>query len=75
MRIALLILVTALISWAPADAESGRSAGIVTALQGTATVTSASLNTPQLLKFRDDVMLQDRIVGRRTRGRHPAARS
>src|SRR5262245_47607325 len=62
VRTALLILVTALMSWGPADAEGGRRAGIVTALQGTATVTRASLSTPQLLKFRDDVMLQDRIA-------------
>jgi FecR protein len=62
LRTALLILVTALMSWAPADAESGRRAGIVTALQGTATVTRASLSTPRVLKFRDDVMLQDRIA-------------
>jgi len=62
VRTALLIVVTALISWAPADAESGARAGIVTALQGTATVTRASLSTPRRLKFRDDVMLQDRIA-------------
>jgi FecR protein len=61
-RTALLVLVAALIAWAPADAESGRRAGIVTAVQGTATVTRASLGTPRMLKFRDDVMLQDRIA-------------
>src|SRR5262245_35484677 len=62
VRAALLVLVAALMSGVPADAESGGPAGIVTALQGTATVTRASLGTPRPLKFRDDVMLQDRIA-------------
>jgi hypothetical protein len=62
VRTALLVLVAALIARGPADAENGRRAGIVTALQGTVTVTRASLGTPRVLKFRDDVMLQDRIA-------------
>jgi len=35
---------------------------VVTTLQGTATVTRASLSQPQPLKFRDDVFVQDRVV-------------
>jgi FecR protein len=62
VRTALLVLVAALIARGPADAENGRRAGIVTSLQGTVTVTRASLGTPRVLKFRDDVMLQDRIA-------------
>jgi FecR-like protein len=62
VRTALLVLVAALIAWGPADAENGRRADIATALQGTVTVTRASLGTPRVLKFRDDVMLQDRIA-------------
>jgi hypothetical protein len=52
----------ALVPCAPAWAETARPAGVVTALSGTATVTRASLGTPRALKFRDEVMLQDRIV-------------
>jgi hypothetical protein len=52
----------AVVAWAPAWAESVRPAGVVTALSGTATVTRASVGAPRALKFRDEVMLQDRIV-------------
>jgi hypothetical protein len=62
VRMTLLTLVAALIAWAPADAENGRRAGIVTGVHGTATVTRASLGAPRALQFRDDVMLQDRIA-------------
>jgi len=37
-------------------------AGVVTTLQGTATVTRAALAQPLPLKFRDDVFVQDRVV-------------
>jgi hypothetical protein len=37
-------------------------AGVVTTLQGTATVTRAALTQPLPLKFRDDVFVQDRVV-------------
>src|SRR5262245_31778450 len=37
-------------------------AGVVTTLQGTATVTRAALSQPLPLKFRDDVFVQDRVV-------------
>lgn len=60
LRTALVALAAAVL-WAPADADTGRRAGIVTALHGTATLSRASL-TPRALKFRDDVMLQDRIA-------------
>jgi hypothetical protein len=62
MRTVVVALVAALVGWAPADAEPGRRAGIVTALHGTATVSRVGLTTPRALKFRDDVMLQDRIA-------------
>jgi len=62
VRTTLLIVVAALIAWAPADAENGRPAGIVTGLYGTATLTRANVSAPRALKFRDDVMLQDRIA-------------
>ena len=51
-----------LVAWAPAWAETARPAGVVTALSGTATVTRASVGAPRALKFRDEVMLQDRII-------------
>jgi len=48
---------------APAAADDAAArAGVVTALYGTATVTRASLATPRALKFRDDVLVQDRIA-------------
>ena len=48
---------------APAAADdTGARAGIVTAVYGTATVSRASLVTPHALKFRDDVLVHDRIA-------------
>jgi len=61
-RTALVAFAAALVGWAPAGADNNRRAGVVTALQGTATVTRASLGTPRALKFRDDVLVQDRIA-------------
>jgi FecR protein len=37
-------------------------AGVVTGLQGTASVSRASLNRPQALRFKDDIYLRDQIV-------------
>ena len=62
LHIALVALGATLATWAPAAAEGGRPAGIVTAVYGTATVSRASLGAPRVLKFRDDVLLQDRIA-------------
>ena len=45
----------------PASSEETR-AGVVTALQGTAKVTRASLAQPRDLAFKDDVYLRDEIV-------------
>ena len=45
-----------------ASSEEMRSAGVVTALHGTAHVTRASLAAPRPLKFKDDVYLRDEIV-------------
>ena len=53
----------ALLLAAPAAADdTGARAGIVTAVSGTATVSRASLVTPRALKFRDDVLVHDRIA-------------
>jgi hypothetical protein len=62
LRTVAVALAATLVAWAPARAETVRPAGIVTALSGTATVTRASVGVPRALKFRDEVMLQDRIV-------------
>jgi hypothetical protein len=62
VRTALVALAAAIVGWVPADADNSRRAGVVTALQGTATVSRASLGTPRALKFRDDVLVQDRIA-------------
>jgi hypothetical protein len=61
LHIALMALAATLAVRAPAAAEGGQPAGIVTAVYGTATVSRASL-APRALKFRDDVMLRDRIA-------------
>src|SRR2546428_14058659 len=60
-RLWLVLVALALISPASAFAQLTK-AGVVTTLQGTATVTRASLSQPQPLKFRDDVFVQDRVV-------------
>jgi FecR protein len=62
LRTALVVLAAALAGSASADADNTRPAGVITALQGTATVSRASLGAPRALKFRDDVMVQDRIA-------------
>jgi hypothetical protein len=56
----LLVIGTALTL--TASSEEMRSAGVVTGLQGTASVTRASLAQPRPLKFKDDVYLRDEIV-------------
>src|SRR3989475_13178749 len=60
-RLSLVLVALALISPASAFAQLTK-AGVVTTLQGTATVTRASLSQPQPLKFRDDVFVQDRVA-------------
>jgi len=62
LRTVPMALAAALVAWAPVWAETAPPAGVVTALSGTATVTRASAGAPRALKFRDPVMLQDRIV-------------
>jgi len=47
---------------APAQSEHTGKAGIVTNLQGTATVARTTAAQPAALKFRDDVFLHDRIT-------------
>jgi len=37
-------------------------AGVVTSLEGTVTITTASLQQPRPLKFKDDVFVDDRVV-------------
>src|SRR5262245_11493716 len=58
-KLSLVLVALALTSPGPAFAQLTK-AGVVTTLQGT--VTRASLSQPQLLKFRDDVFVQDRVV-------------
>src|SRR5438552_2710857 len=60
-RLSLVLVALTLISPASAFAQLTK-AGVVTTLQGTATVTRASLSQPQPLKFRDDVFVHDRVV-------------
>jgi hypothetical protein len=47
---------------APAPVPPGSAAGVVTTLEGNATLTRVGLPEPRALKFRDDVFLRDRIV-------------
>ena len=46
----------------PASAAGQAKAGVVTTLQGTATVARSTAAQPAPLKFRDDVFIQDHIV-------------
>src|SRR6059036_329756 len=59
-RLSLVLVALTLISPASAFAQLTK-AGVVTTLQGTATVTRAALTQPLPLKFRDDVFVQDRV--------------
>ncbi len=54
-----LILVAVL---TPVPAFAQQAAGVVTTLDGQATVARATLPVPATLKFRDDVLLRDRIT-------------
>src|SRR2546428_10769162 len=47
---------------APAQSEHAGKAGVVTNLQGTATVARTTAAQPAALKFRDDVFVHDRIT-------------
>lgn len=58
---ALLMLWPAL-GWAQTAQESTRGVGVVTTLAGRATVARAALAEPQLLRFKDDVFVRDRIA-------------
>jgi hypothetical protein len=58
-----LIIVAALFHLPPSAALAQASkAGVVTTLEGTVTVTTASLPQPRPLKFKDDVFVNDRVV-------------
>ena len=46
----------------PAQSDHAGKAGVVTTLQGTATVARTTAAQPAALKFKDDVFLQDRIA-------------
>jgi hypothetical protein len=63
-RIARTILAPALVATAiPAVADAQLTkAGVVTTLQGTATVARASVSRPMPLRFKDEVFVQDRIT-------------
>lgn len=58
-RMLALILVATL---TPAPALAQQAAGVVTTLDGQVTVARAALPAPATLKFRDDVLLRDRIT-------------
>lgn len=59
----LFIFLVALVHLAPSTAlAQAARAGVVTTLEGTVTVTTASLPPPRPLKFRDDVFVNDRVV-------------
>ena len=59
----LLLVVVALLQLAPSVAGAqAPKAGVVTALEGTVTVTTASLPQPRPLRFKDEVFVDDRIV-------------
>src|SRR5204862_410900 len=60
-RLSLVLVALALISPASAFAQLTKAGGVTT-LQGSATVTRASLSQPQHLKFRDDVFVKARVV-------------
>src|SRR5207244_6931992 len=60
-RLSLVLVALTLISPASAFAQLTK-AGVVTTLQGTATVSRASLSQPLPLKFKDDVFVQDRVI-------------
>src|SRR5947209_13195162 len=60
-RLSLVLVALALISPASAFAQLTK-AGVVTTLQGTATVSRASLSQPLPLNFKDDVFVQDRVI-------------
>jgi FecR protein len=59
----LLVIAGVLLQFAPSIAVAqAPKAGIVTSLEGTVTVTTASLQQPRPLKFKDDLFVNDRVV-------------
>jgi hypothetical protein len=58
----LLKLIAVLALGFAAQAEGQERAGVVTTLEGTVTVTRASLSQPAPLKFKDDIFVKDRIA-------------
>ncbi len=49
-------------AWAQAGRHAGRQVGVVTTLAGDVTVARATLPSPVPLRFKDDVLLRDRIA-------------
>jgi len=60
MKRTLALIVVAMLTPVPALAQ--QAAGVVTTLDGQVTVARATLPAPATLKFRDDVLLRDRIT-------------
>ena len=59
----LLVIVAVLLQLAPSLAVAqAPKAGIITSLEGSVTVTTASLSQPRPLKFKDDLFVNDRVV-------------
>jgi hypothetical protein len=58
-----VVVLVAVVHLTPSMAVAqATKAGVVTTLEGTATVTTASLSQPRPLKFKDDVFVNDRVV-------------
>jgi hypothetical protein len=62
MKRALTLLTAVLALVVGAQAEAQDRAGVVTTLEGSVTVTRASLPQPAPLKFKDDIFVRDRIA-------------
>jgi FecR protein len=62
MKRALKVLIAGLALFVHAQAEAQEPAGVVTTLEGSVTVTRASLPRPAPLKFKDDIFVRDRIA-------------
>ncbi|MBI2015525.1 MAG: FecR domain-containing protein [Candidatus Rokubacteria bacterium] len=61
LQVTLVGAIAMVVPWTEARAEE-RAVGIVTTLEGAATVARASLPQPAALKFKDQVFVRDRIV-------------
>jgi FecR-like protein len=62
MKRALKVLIAGLALFVDAQAEAQERAGVVTTLEGSVTVTRASLPQPAPLKFKDDIFVRDRVA-------------